>query len=313
MDPSEPPDDPRLPALAAFREHGLAPVLAPHGVRLRHPGVRVLARHPGARCVLLVEAARGPVVVKAYAEDPAPVVAVLDALAALDLADGRAPTVPPLLAWDRTFAFTVTQLLAGPSARELIADAAPERAAALAVAWLRAAARVPLPIGSHHTPEQLLEDARFPVSAADGVDDALAAQAAFRLAALAADPPGAGRPALVHGSFTPRHLIELPGGPGIVDTDALGHGALEVDAGMMLASLSRIAGGHREHVAAARRAAQLFRDGIADLADDRALEWYRAAHLVRLARRIVKRRPMRWAEQARALLDDAGGAVPAGR
>jgi hypothetical protein len=307
------PHDPGLPALEAFREHGLDQVLAPHGVPVPRRDLRVLQHHPGLRCALLVEAADGLVVVKAYAEDPAPLVAVLRAVDRAGLADGRAPTVPPLRAWDPALAFIVTPVLPGRSARELVAGGVPERAGALAAGWLRAAASRPLSVGRRHGPDALLAEARFSAPQRDAVARALQAEGSRRLAALATDPPPGGRPALVHGSFVPRHLVELPDGPGLVDVDALGHGPLELDAAMMLASLRRLALGRRAQAVAAQRAAQVFRDGVADLVDAEALEWYRAAQLVKLAGRVVEQRPARWAERAHALLADAAAATGNGR
>ncbi len=51
----------------------------------------------------MVETDAAPLVIKAYAEDPSQVVAVIEALARAGLADGRAPSVPPLLAYDGTW------------------------------------------------------------------------------------------------------------------------------------------------------------------------------------------------------------------
>jgi hypothetical protein len=305
------PDDPRLPALVAFQEESVEAVLLRHGVRTSGAAVRVLGHNRGERCTLLVQGDRGPLVDDAYAEDPAPLLSILDALAAAGLADGRAPSVPPLLAWDRPLRFAVTPLFGGPSMHRLIREGVPVRAGKLAAAWLRAASGAELAIGLSYSPDTLLAEAPAWLSTFQAADTALAAEAMRHVAVLAADPPASDRPMLVHGSYSPDHVLELPDGPGVIDLDNVGHGPLELDAGMMLASLSRLRSGSARRAAAMERAAQTFRSGVTGLVDESALEWYRAALLVKVAKRLTDKRMKRWLPRSRTLLEEAGQALAA--
>lgn len=311
MGPEPLPDDPRLPGLVAFREHGVDAVLARHGVRTPASTVRVLGHNVGQRCTLLVGGDGERLVVKAYADDPAPLLSILDALAAAGLADGRAPSVPPLIACDRRLAFTVTPLFSGPSMHQLMRAGAGLRAGTLAAAWLRASARVELAIGVPYSPDALLAEAPAWIVTLEAADSALAAEATEHLAVLAADRPRVGRRTLLHGSYSHDHVLELPDGPGVIDLDNVGYGPVELDAGMMLASLSRLRGSSARAAGATERAAQAFRAGLAGLVEETALDWYRAALLVKLAKRLADKRPGRWQERAGALLQEAGQALAA--
>ena len=51
---------------------------------------------------------------------------------------------------------------------------------------------------------------------------------------------------LVHGSFYARHILDTGDGPGVIDWQRFGQGPLEVDAGMFLATISRIALRHED-------------------------------------------------------------------
>jgi hypothetical protein len=89
--------------------------------------------HAADRCTFFAPTASGRVVVKAYAADPAPVVAVLTGLAQRGLASGVAPTAAPLVAWDPALRLVVTEWFDAPSAVELISGGAGRRA----VSWPR--------------------------------------------------------------------------------------------------------------------------------------------------------------------------------
>lgn len=295
-------DDPLLPALGAFRDEGLHTVLARHGVRVADRSPRLLGHHPGERCTMLVRAPAGPLVVKAYAGDVAPFVSAMHALAAAGLADGRAPSVPPLLAHDRDLGFVVTPLFTGRPMRELIRAGEGRRAGELAAAWLRVAAGSGVEVGIAYGPGVLLERLESWTPCLERADAGLALRAGRLVEALASAPASGRRSILLHGAFSPRHLVELPGGPGVFDLDAVGYGPAEVDAGMMLAGLSRLgAAGRLQAEAAAATAA--FRDGIADSVDAEALVWYEAAQLVKLVDYLAFRRPRRWRERSEALLE----------
>src|SRR2546430_13695182 len=80
-------DDPQIPALAAIARRGVAAVLTGVGVAGASGG-RVVKHHPGSRCTLYASTARGPVAIKAYANDVGPVVEAQAFLAGHGLAAG---------------------------------------------------------------------------------------------------------------------------------------------------------------------------------------------------------------------------------
>jgi Phosphotransferase enzyme family len=304
-------DDPMLPALRRLRTAGVASVLAPHRLHAIDGELRVLSHHPGSRCTILVPTAGGPVVLKAFPEDPVALVETVRALERVGLASGRGPSVPPLLAHDPELALTVSPLWTGVSMRHLIRAGDGARAGALAATWLRAAAAAPVRPGPAYGPQTVLAKADAWPTVLATVDPELGERAVDVIADLRAAPPEPGPPVLLHGSFGPRHVLALPDGPGVIDVDNLGHGPIEIDAGMMLAALERL--GHaRPHMRPSVDAAvSRLREDIAGLVDEDAVRWYRAGQLVRHARRAVAERTGAWEACARALLDDAG-TVPAG-
>jgi hypothetical protein len=304
-------DDPMLPALRRLRRAGVASLLAPHGLTALDGELRCLNHHPGSRCTVLVPTAGGTVVVKAFAEDPVALVETVGALERAGLASGRAPSVPPLLAHDRELAFTVSPLWTGPSMRHLIRAGDGERAGVLAATWLRAAAAAPVWPGRAYGPHTVLAEADAWPAILAAVDPGLDERVSAVLAGLRAAPPEGGPPVLLHGSFGPRHVLELPDGPGVIDLDNLGHGPIEIDAGMMLAALERLALARPHMGPSARAAIARFRDDIADLVDEEAVRWYRAGQLIRHAKRAATERTGAWEACMRALVDDAA-TLPAG-
>jgi hypothetical protein len=304
-------DDPTLPALRRLASAGVRSVLAAHGLGAIDGELRVLSHHPASRCTMLAQTAGEPVVVKAFAEDPAALVETLRVLERAGLASGRAPSVPPLLAYDADLALTVSPLWTGPSMRHLIRAGDGERAGALAAAWLRAAAATDVRPGPAYGPDTVLAKADEwpPILAA--VDPALGERAADVIADLRAAPPEAGSPVLLHGSFGPRHVLALRDGPGVIDVDNLGHGPIEIDAGMMLAALERL-GRARPHMGASVDAAiARFREDVADLVEEDTVRWYRAGQLIRHAKRAANQRSGAWEPCVRGLVDDAAS-LPAG-
>src|SRR4051812_42279382 len=115
--PSGLPADAQIPALAAAARRGVAAVLGDLGVETSGE-VALLKYHAGERCAFFAPTAAGGVAVKAYADDPAPVVDQVSALARHGLASGSPPTVAPLVAWDRGLRLVVTDWFAAPSAIE---------------------------------------------------------------------------------------------------------------------------------------------------------------------------------------------------
>src|SRR5207249_5985326 len=114
--------------------------------------------------------------------------------------------------------------------------------------------------------------------------------------------PKNGYPRMVHGTLYARHILDLGDGPGVIDWQRFGQGPIEIDAGMFLATLSRLGLRHDGHAIEATRAEEAFLTGTRGLVDERTLAWYRAAALVHLAARLLKRQPP---PEAQSLLDEA--------
>ncbi|HEY6170237.1 MAG TPA: phosphotransferase, partial [Verrucomicrobiae bacterium] len=101
--------------------------------------------------------------------------------------------------------------------------------------------------------------------------------------------PRNGSTRLVHGSFYPRHVLDLGDASGVIDWEQFGQGPAELDAGEFLAATARIGLAYEPHTAEAARATEAFLAATADLLDEQALTWYRVASLVRLANKRTRR------------------------
>jgi Phosphotransferase enzyme family len=141
-------------------------------------------------------------------------------------------------------------------------------------------------------------------------DRRIAADPALRFAA-AALPPRPTRPrawesppGLVHGTLYARHLLDVGDAPGIIDWQRYGQGPLELDAGTFLATVWRIGLKGEDLVAEARAAEEAFVARTAGVLDTCAVAWYRAAVLLRLASKCVRRR-RDWLAHGHALLREA--------
>ena len=88
---------------------------------------------------------------------------------------------------------------------------------------------------------------------------------------------------LVHGTLYARHILDLGDGPGVIDWQQFGQGPVEVDAGMFLATISRLAFRHPDVADEAARAEETFMARTRGLVDVRIVNWYRAAGLLHLA------------------------------
>lgn len=305
---TELPDDPALPALAAIRAEGPGSVLPALG--LDHSAVELVVRGytPGSRATLDVRAGDRRVAIKVYAEDPAPEAELYQTLAASGLGGPGHPSgarVPPLLAWDRDLRVLALGWLEGLTAEDLVKNGRGERAGELGARWIRGVASLPVKLGRPVGATYILAKAGkwvATLSAADPVLGAAAQALAETLALIQPDESGGGTH-LVHGTLYGRHVFDLGDGPGVIDWHRFGHGPLELDAGVFLATVSRLGLRDRAWAEAAARAEQAFLDGTGDLLNERALAWHRAAASLHLARRSLKRRPV---SEARAVLSDAG-------
>ena len=136
------------------------------------------------------------------------------------------------------------------------------------------------------------------------------ADPAWRLAA-AALPPRPTRPraresppGLVHGTLYARHLLDLGDAPGVIDWQRYGQGPLELDAGTFLATIWRIGLKDEGLASEAASTEKTFVARTGGLLDACAVAWYRAAVLLRLACKSVRRRSD-WLAHGHALLREA--------
>jgi len=140
--------------------------------------------------------------------------------------------------------------------------------------------------------------------------DLRTADPALRFAAAALPPrPTRARavespPSLVHGTLYARHVVDLGDGPGVIDWQRFGQGPQELDAGTFLATIWRIGLKDEGLASQARLAEETFVARTAGLLNACAVAWYRAAVLLRLACKCVRRRSD-WLAHGHALLREA--------
>jgi hypothetical protein len=294
------PHDALLPALAAVEELGLARVLEQVGL----PGVDaepdLLKYHPGHRCIFSVQAPGRRVVVKAFSDDASPLAQIFQRLQAEGLASGRPPTVPPLVAFSADLHLVANDWLQGPSARDLIAGGKGRRAGELAAEWLRCSAFLEIDAGVPDRPGLLQVTEHLGGELAGAAPDL--GEEANRLLDMLRDwLPPTRPPTLRHGTFYGAHVLDLGAGPGVIDWDSSTGGPLELDAGTLLGWVSRHTSGHPSLAADVAEAESALMEGIAGLVDEGALNWYRAATLVKFAARLALRQPDRRARSAELL------------
>jgi hypothetical protein len=305
--PAEFPDDPRIPALAAMREHGVAAVLRAAGVGFAGRELELAQHHPGLRCTFIASTGGERLVVKAYPErtHPAAVAELLEGLKAHGLANGRGPTAPPLVAFHPPLSLLVTRWIEGASARELVARGEGSRAGELAADWLLAVSELELEAGRLFGPERAVRDAGKSAATITGADAELGRQAAAVVEAMDAWWPRDGRVAVSNGSFRPKHVLDLVDGPGVIDWDGFRRAALELDGGMFLAGLAQLVQERPEAAAGADAAAAAFRLRLGGLVQERALGWYEAGALLRLAKYDSDPASPRWRARATTLVGRA--------
>jgi hypothetical protein len=305
--PGEFPEDPAIPALAAIREQGVEAVLRAAGVGVARAELELAQHHPGLRCTFIAGTGVERLVVKAYPDpaQPAAVAELLEGLGAGGLASGRGPTAPPLVALHPPLALLVTRWIEGRSARDLVVRGEGSRAGELAAAWLRAVSRLELDAGRLFGPERAVKDARKSAATIAVGDAALGRQAVAVVAAMDARWPPDGHVAVSNGSFRPKHVLDLVEGPAVIDWDGFRRAAVEVDGGMFLAGLVQLAEEQPEAAAPADAAARAFRRRLDGLVQERALVWYEARALLRLAKYDSDPASPRWRARATALVGRA--------
>ena len=285
---AELPEDAALPALDVIRSVGLAGAIPDLG--LQGSPVELLLRryHRGVRAAFEARVGDRRLAVKAYAADPSLEAHLYEALAA-GLANDSGFRVPPLLACDRDLRLLVTGWLEGPTAEQLVESGQGKAAGELVARWFRRAASITVKLGQPLDATGMLRHARKWFATLAATDSALGTAGTALLETLERTKPKAGASRLLHGSFYPRHVIDLGDGVGVFDWERFGQGPAELDAGEFLATTWRIGVSHEPLAGDAARAAEAFLAGTAGLLDERATAWYRAASLVRLANKRTRR------------------------
>jgi hypothetical protein len=308
---SELPDDPALPALAAIRATGLFATFPALGLDDQPTQFRMLRYHRGSRAA--IEARVGPrrFAIKACAEDPVAEAELYQALAAAGLASDSAPRVPALLAWDHDLRVMVLGWLPGPSVAELIEAGHGQSAGELTAAWFQRAGSLAIKLGSPLGAPRMLERAHKWSAGLGAADPELGRASRQLVANLVRTQPAEGPTHLLHGGLYAEHVLDLGDGPGVIDWGRFGRGPLELDAGIFLASIWRLALRHGTHVREAERAEQALLAGTRGLLDEHAVSWYRVAELLRFAKREMAHGRANRCAQARALLTEAERQVEA--
>ena len=299
------PDDRTLPAIEAMRAAALTGAIRVPG--LGDGPVEFLLRgySPGSRATFEARSGGCRVAVKAYAEDPAPEAALYEALAAAGLGGESDVRVPPLLAQERDLRVLVIGWLEGPTARDLVRGGQGRRAGELAARWFQRTASLPVKLGPPLDTAQVLHRARDWAAGLVADDSALGTKATELAEILARTQPRESAQRLVHGTLYARHIIDLGDGPGVIDWQRFGQGPVELDAGTLLATISRIGLLDKTRESEAAQAREAFLAGTAGLLDGRSLAWHQAAMLLRLAGKQNRRHDDRWLVRAHDLLGEA--------
>jgi len=279
---AELPDDPRLPALAAIRDR-LGQVIPERELGDGPVEIRLCNHVPGSRATFEVRTGERRLALKAYAEDPTPEAELYRHLARVGLAGVSSARVPRLLAVHPTLRVLVMEWLDGPSLSQLVRRGDGERAGRLAASWLWHASRRRVKRGPPCGTGRLLYQVGVSVAALGASDRDLGAAAKVAAKSLVRSQPRERSVGLVHGTLYARHILDLGDGPGVIDWQQFGQGPVEVDAGMFLATISRLALRHPDAADAAARAEETFVSRTRGLVDPLALDWYRAAGLLHLA------------------------------
>ena len=308
------PDDPALPALREIRAASQAGGWRVFGGLPMEFLVR--SYKPGKRVALEMRAGNRRFAIKAYSSDPALEAELYRALAVAGLGGDSVIRVPPLLVYEGDLRMVIIGWLKGPTAQELVENGQGERAGELAARWLHHAASLTVKLGPPVGSAIVLHEARKWVAKLGAVNSGLGTAANTLDRILARTRPKEGAPRLVHGSLYARHVLDLGDGTGLIDWDCFGQGPPEIDAGMFLATVSRLGLVKASLASEAARAEKAFLAGITGLVDERALAWHRAAALLHLAERGCKttsRRKDDWVARTHTVLGEAARLADAAR
>ena len=304
--PTGAPDDPMLPGLGTIRTFGIAGALPDLGLGDEPIELRLCNYVPGSRATFEVRSGTRHFALKLYAEDPTSEAALYERLAGVGLAGDTGARAPRLLAFDRDLRALAIGWLDGRPANRLVKEHQGERAGELAASWIRHAARRRVKLGPPCGPGRMLYQIGVSVSALMASDGVLGSAAKTIAKTLVRGQPKEDLRHLVHGTFYARHILDLGDGPGVIDWQQFGQGPLEVDAGMFLATTSRIALRHTALSPEAARAESAFLSKTDGLFDERTLDWYTAAGLLHLAASGLKTHGMHAARpEAIPLVDEA--------
>src|SRR5439155_25563783 len=295
------PDDPRLPALAAIRDR-LGQVIPERELGDGPVEIRLCNHVPGSRATFEVRTGERRLALKAYAEDPTPEAELYRHLARVGLAGVSSARVPKLLAVHPTLRVLVMEWLDGPSLSQLVRRGDGERAGRLAASWLWHASRRRVKRGPPCGTGRLLYQVGVSVAALGASDRDLGAAAKVAAKSLVRSQPRERSVGLVHGTLYARHILDLGDRPGVIDWQHFGQGPVELDAGMFLATLSRLRLLHQAHAGEATLAEQAFLEGMRGMLEERALALHRAAAPLQLTERLPIAGRGDWRARAHALL-----------
>src|SRR6266487_574198 len=304
---TELPQDPALPALGAFRATGLSGALPELALSDSPVELRLCNYVVGSRATFEARAGDRRFAIKLYADDPSLEADLYRRLARVGLAREHGPRAPRLLASDARLRVLVLSWLEGPTVHHLVREGKGVRAGQLAASWLWHASRRRVRFGPPRGRGHMLYQAGVSAGALGVVQPALGADAKRVAKMLVRAPLTEGPPTLVHGTFCARHILDLGDVPGVIDWNQFGVGPIEIDAGMFLATISRLALRHESFAREAERKKQSFLDCARGLLDLRTLEWYWAAGLLHLAATGLKTAQTREVPgEAPAILEEAG-------
>jgi hypothetical protein len=297
------PADEGVPALRAIARDGADAALRRAGLEPPFEELTVLRHHEGRRCTFALRAGGRRLVAKAYRRDVRDQARLFAELARHGLADGRAPTAPPLVAFDQELRLLVSARLEGESGRGLIIRGA--RVGELAADWLQRQWRLPPGLGDPYGADAFLER----VARAGALVAATAPELRERVVPLVGELerrcPSDGVRVLAHGSFSVNHVIDLGEGAGVIDWDGVCQAAPELDVSAFLATLAREATAGPEYEAPVADAERAFRAGLGDGIDPVVLSWYVGGATIRNVRHLCVRRPPDWLTRSERLLAQA--------
>ena len=295
------PDDPAIPAIAALRANGPSAILPTLDLGDARVELTLRGHDRGYGAIFEAVAGDRHFALKAYAGDPSPEVALYQALAAAGLAGDSGPRVPRLLAWEPALHLFAISWLEGVGVNQLIKGGQGPRAGIVTAAWLHRIAESPVKMGPTVGPAESLQRVGSNIEKLGRAYPDVGAAAGRAKERLQSKQPETRRTVQVHGNLYARHILDLGDGPGVIDWEAFGQGPIEYDAGTYLASLSRMVTRDDALEEETARAKETFLSRTRDILEPRALAWYRAASLLRLASHNLERGP----RQASTLVAEA--------